>query len=431
MKKIFFLFAVIYSVNIQAQQSLSLSDAVNIALKNNFDILVARNNADIDKINNTKANAGMLPSITLNSSGVYNYNNVHQKMSPATINKYPNQSTTNIGANTQLSWILYDGGKMFITKNKLSEMQALGELQFKSKVLDVTYKVVSAYYDIVRQKQELRSITEVISYNTQRVVIARTGFQSGQINKTELLQAQIDLNVATENAINQKNAISEAQKTLNSILGKDANIIYEVSDSIPSSVVPDKNEILFRLESSNIDILALKKQLDVAKLALKETQRGYYPTLNFQGGYYLSQISNSEGSTLRNNVYGPQLGITLSVPIYNFGETKRKISLAKIDLLSTQYSLENAKLQINIDIQNAYTDYNNQQQLLSIEKDNNTLAKENMDICLKRLQLGQTTSLEVHQAQENYIQSQTRLINFEYNLKMAETKIKQLLSSIL
>ena len=57
------------------------------------------------------------------------------------------------------------------------------------------------------------------------------------------------------------------------------------------------------------------------------------------------------------------------------------------------------------------------------------LTKENLDISTQRLKLGQTTSIEVHFAQENYVQSCTRLINFEYTLKIAETKLKQLLSS--
>jgi outer membrane protein TolC len=67
---------------------------------------------------------------------------------------------------------------------------------------------------------------------------------------------------------------------------------------------------------------------------------------------------------------------------------------------------------------------------LQIEKSNTALAKENLDISMERLRLGQTTSLELHQAQESYVDSHTRLTNFEYILKVAETKLKQLLSAL-
>jgi len=424
-----FLLLILFST-VQAQNILTPDKAVDIALKNNFDILIARNDADVAKMNNTSGNAGMLPTINMNGSGYYSYDNVRQKNSSGTITKYPSQSSTSVSANTELSWTLFDGGKMFVTKNKLGEIQALGELQFQAKVLETMYNVIAAYYDIVRQKQQLNSINEAISYNKERVTIAQTGFNAGSLVKTDLLQAKIDLNVAIENAINQQYTIDEAQKILNSMLGQDPTVVFEVTDSIPLSYFPDKNELLLKLNSSNASILSFQKQIDIARLTLKENQKAYSPILSFKGGYYLSQTVNSEGSTLNNRSYGPQVGGTVSIPLYNGGETKRKISIAKKELQSAEYDLENIKLQVNTELQNTLTDFENQQHLLQIEKENNQLAKENMEISLQRLRLGQTTSLEVHQAQESYVQSATRLINFEYNLKIAETKLKQLIASL-
>jgi outer membrane protein TolC len=68
--------------------------------------------------------------------------------------------------------------------------------------------------------------------------------------------------------------------------------------------------------------------------------------------------------------------------------------------------------------------------LLEIEKENNQYATEYLQISFNRMKFGQTNSLEVHQAQENYVQSCTRLINFRYNLKIAETKLKQFISKM-
>lgn len=430
MKKIVLLFIWILSANAGAQ-TLSLQQAVDMALRKNFDILVSRQQADINKLNNTKGNAGMLPTVNFNGTSNVSYNNVYQKMSTAnTTNKYPSQLSTDWGANAMLSWTLYDGGKMYVTKKKLSEMQALGELQYNAQVLEVIYNVVAAYFDIVRQKEELKSINEIINYNRQRAVIAQTGFNAGSLAKTELLQAQIDMNVATENAVTQKFAISEALKALNALLGEDPTINIEVTDSIPPSIVPDKNEMLLKVESSNADLLALKKQIDVAKLVVKEAEKSNAPKISLQGGYYLSQSTNSQGNIKNDRSYGMQVGGTLSIPLYTAGETKRKTAVAKTELLISQYNLESEHLQISKDLENAYNDFESQQKLLEIERQNYRLAKENMDISLQRLKLGQTGSLEVHQAQESYAQSSTRLTNFEYSLKMAETKLKQMISGL-
>jgi outer membrane protein len=414
----------------EAQQLLTVEDAVNIALQNNFDILVARNDADIARVNNTAGNAGMLPTISVTGSGNYGISNLSQKQSSGLENKYPSLESVSVNAGTQLSWTLFDGGKMFITRNKLREIETLGEIQFRDRVLQTIYNVVSAYYDVVRQKQQLSSINESMNYNRERVKIAEAGFNAGSMMKTDLLQARIDLNVMTENAINQQYNIDAAKRSLNELLGRDNSIPFEVSDSIPVNYIPDRKLLLQKIDSSNTTILAYRKQSDIARLSLKEFNKSYSPELSLAGGYNISHTSNSEGSVLKSRSYGPQIGGTLAIPIFSAGENRRKIAAARIEAQSADYDFQNIRLQINTDLQNALTNFDNQKKLLEIEKDNNELTRENLEISLQRLRLGQTTSLEVHQAQENFVLSSTRLINFEYSLKITETRLKQLIATL-
>lgn len=414
----------------EGQNILTVDETVNIALKNNFGILVARNDADIAKANNTPGNAGMLPSLQVTGSGSYALDNVRQTLSAGSENKYPSLATSSVNAGTQLSWKLFDGGKMFVTKNKLEEIEALGEIQFRDKVLQTLYNVISAYYDVVRQKQQLNSINEVMHFNQERVKIAQAGYDAGSMLKTDLLQARIDLNVIMETAINQQFIIDSSKKYLNELLGKNSDTTFEVSDSIPLNYSPDKNTLLRALDSSNTTLQSFHKQIDIARLSLKEYTKSYLPAVNLSGGYFYSHSDNSMGSILNSRSFGPQIGGNLTVPIYSAGENKRKVTTAKIQLQSAEYDLQNIELQVNTDFQNALTGFENQQQLLKIEKENNELTKENLQISLQRLRLGQTTSLEVHLAQENFVLSSTRLINFEYNLKIAETKLKQLIASL-
>ena len=415
---------------INAQELISIDDAVSIALKNNFDIQVARNDADIDKINNTLGNAGMLPTFQATGSANYALNDEYQKLSSGAENKYPSLTTKEISAGAELNWTLFDGGKMFVTKNKLNEIQALGEIQFKQKVQETIYDVIAAYYEVVKQKQQLVSFHEAINYNKQRVLIAQTGFDAGTLDKTNLLQAKIDLNVTLENAINQETVIDAAKKALDKILGQNIGFVSDVSDSIPLTYFPDKEALFQKVDSANISILSSQKEIEIARLSLKENQRNYSPYINLKGGYYASQAINSEGSILKNRILGPQIGATIVVPLFNAGETKRQISVAKLNLQSAELNLQNNRLKVNTDFENIFNDFETQQRLLQIEKDNNQLAKENMKICLQRLKFGQSTSLELHQAQENYVQSSTRLLNYQYNLKMLETALKQLIADL-
>jgi outer membrane protein TolC len=413
-----------------AQKKLTIEDAISIAMKNNFDILVAENEAGIAKANNTPGNAGMLPTVAVTGSGTIEQNNVHQKLSSGVENNNPALAGSSLNAGVQLNWNLFDGGKMFVTKSKLAEIQSLGEIQYKAKVLQTISAVIAAYYDIVRQKQQLNSINEALNLNRERVIIAQAGYNAGSMLKSDLLQAKIDLNVNSENAINQQFTIEAATKTLRVLLGGKGEETFEITDSIPINYSPDKARLVEKLNNSNTSIIGFQKQIEIAQLALKESRAAYLPTLSFKAGYYASQSVYSAGSVLKNSSVGPQAGGTLAIPVYNAGETKRRTTTAKIQAESAEYDLQNIRLQVNTELQNTLTEFDNQQQLLKIETENNELAKENIQISLDRLKHGQTTSLEVRRAQEDYMQSCTRLINFRYNLKMAETKLKQLVSEL-
>jgi outer membrane protein len=413
-----------------SQQLLSVDDAVALALKNNYDILVARNDADIAKLNNTAGNAGMLPNVSVSGSDNYSINNDYQKLSGDVITKYQDLSSNSLNAGIFLNWTLFDGGKMFVTKKKLSEIQALGDIQFKGKVQQTVYNVIISYYDVVRQKQELISLNEVIKYNEERVKISQTSFNAGLAPKTDLLQAQIDLNVFRENALNQQTVIISSKRTLNQLLSRETDTPFEVSDSIPLNYMPDKIELSKKLYENNTGILDFQKQTDIAKLSIKEFNSQLLPKLNFDAGYNFYDMTNSVGTLLQNRYYGPLLGGTLTIPVYQSGNASRQINIAKLQLRSSDYNLQSIKLQTNTDLQNALTEFENQKQLLQIEKNNNRIAKENLEISLQRLKQGQTTSLEVSLAQKSFVESYTRLTNFEYNLKLAETKIKQLISAL-
>jgi outer membrane protein TolC len=414
-----------------SQKVLTSEDAISIALKYNYDILVARNSATTDSVNNTPGNAGMLPDVTISSAESYSTaTKLHQKFSDGSTLSSSNTQSNSLNANIGLSWTLFDGGKMFVTKRKLSEIQELGEIQFRDRVLQTVYDVILAYYDVVRQKQELASINEVITYNLDRVKISQTSFDAGLSPKTNLLQAKIDLNVYQENAINQQSIILAAKRSLNQLLGRNTDVQFEVLDSIPISESLDNRVLSQKLDSSNTSILAYQKQIDVDKLSIKEMNSMLLPKIFFNTGYGLFQSNSPDGNPLVNRTIGPSVGGTVSIPIYQGGNAIRQIKVAKIQLQSDQYNLENVRLKVNQQLQNALTQFENQLNLLKIEKDNAILAKENLEISIQRLRYGQTTSLEVSLAENSFVDSLTRLINFEYNLKVAETKLKQLLARL-
>lgn len=413
-----------------AQTVITVDDAVKIALAKNYGILMARNDAEVTRINNSLGSAGMLPSVSLSGSGGYSISDQKQTALDGTVKKYNGTTTQSLSTGVELNWTLFDGGKMFVTKQKLSEIQSLGELQLKDQVLQTQYDVISAYYNVVRQKQQLASINEIIKYNTERVKILQTSFNAGLAAKNSLLQAKIDLNVYKENAISQQYNINTAKKSLSLILGTSTDSLYEVADSIPTGEPINKSEMVQKLFDVNTNVLSSQKQVDIAKLTLNEYRKSRYPIINFSAGYSITKRDYTNWNSKQSTTLGPEFQGTISIPLYQAGRISRQVSTQKLEVETMKYNLENVKQKVSTDLSNAINEYDYQQSMLAIEKENNQLTKENLEISIQRLKQGETTTLEVHQAQDDYMQSCTRLVNFKYNLKVAELKLRQLLSTL-
>jgi outer membrane protein TolC len=392
---------------VTAQTLLTADQAVDLALQRNYEVRIARNAADAAAASNTLGNAGMLPNADLTGAGKYA------------------AGAGSLKADATLTWTLFDGGRMFVTKTKLSQIQALGEIEFRDQVLQTVYDVTEAYYDVVRQKQQLSSINEVISTGEERVKILQTGFQSGQGPKAGLLQARIDLNVLREKALAQQVTLKTSRRTLNRLLGREAGTAFEVADSIPLGPLPDRRELTEKLSAGNTQILSARQQWEIAKLAVMENQARRWPRAAVQAGFTLYPADTAADISRNAQVTG-----TVTVPLFQGGNISRQVKAAKIQEKSAEATLENAQLNAESQLQNALDILENQQAILAIEKENVLLARENLDIALGRLRLGQSTSLDLKLAEESYMDSQTRLVNFTYSLKLVETKIKQLIAGM-
>lgn len=411
------------------QALLTPEDAVNIAVKNNYDILISQTSSEISRADNTAGNAGLLPDIGLNITDNYAHNNTSLELSSGETINSSNAHSNVLNGNVELNWTLFDGGKMFVTKKKLNEIESLGEIRFQDQVNQTVYDVITAYFDVVRQKQQLSSINEAIDFNSERVKILEASFNAGLVPKTDLLQSQVDLNVYLENAILQETVIVNSKRTLNKYLSRDPDMPFEVIDSIELNYVVDSTELISKLYNTNTQVLSFQKQLEISKLSVKELVALHYPSLIFNASYNFFQSDNSASNVMKNRTYGPQLGGALSLPLYYGGNIRRQIGIARLEETTAGYNLQNIRLQVNTELLNSLTAYERALQLVDLEKKNSILAKENLTICMQRLRLGQTTALEVRQAEESYVQSLTRKILFEYAAKDAETRLKQLIAA--
>ncbi len=430
MKKIAIILSLLISLVANSQTIISPERAVEISLQNNYNIRIYKNLSSIDSIENNISNAGFVPTINLATNVKTSSTHLVQDLSSGAIIDYNNLNNNTLNTGVELNWNIFDGGKMFIEKQKLDEYQDLGELELKNQVLQTSFEVLQVYYSIVMQKELLRSIDTLISFNTSRLEITQAKFASGNISKTEVIQAQIDLNLAKTSNLKQSQIIAETKLLLLDKMGWQLDLKYEVIDSISSSINLDFNTLKQKTNTNNLAILSYEKQKSIALLNLNMVKRNYLPTINLNAGYYFGGYSNSEGSVYRSRSLGPEIGASLNIPIYNAGETRRNAKIAIINLDNQEIELQKLKSKIMVEVETILNEYAVAEQSMVLEAQNLELAKNYLEISKLRLQQGQATTLEVHQAQVEYIGASSRLLNLKMDKKLAELKLLQLAAEI-
>ena len=418
------------SLNVFSQRVLSIEEAIGTAIKNNYDILLVKNDARSAAVDYGYAYAAFLPLLNGTAGKVWNDNNQKQNFLDGR-KRSANVNSSNVSATVDLDWTLFDGLKMFATRNRFEQLKELGEANVKVQVVNSVAAVINNYYNIVRQKQQLRAIDTLMSINEERVKLADKKISVGMGSKPELLQARVDLNAQRAARLLQETLIAQLREQLNQLTGIPIQTDYDVSDSIPLNLNLDYNYVANDIEKSNPGLLASAKTIDIAKLALKERRSELFPVVQFNSAYNFGRLSNAsvvnpEFQPIFSLNKGFNYGFTASIPILNGFNTRRLIKQAGLDLEYNRLAYDTQKSRIELGVNNSYKDYQYQKKALILEEENITLAKENVFIALERFRQGVSTYIELREAQISLETAFNRLIAARYNTKLAETELLRL-----
>lgn len=429
-KNIACLLVMLAGFNAYSQQKLTVEEAVAAAIENNYDIQLLRNDSVLAALNNSYAYAALLPRINATTGLVFNNNNTRQRLADGSERKQGGIRSNNIAASVNLNWTIFDGFKMFATRDKLAEIVTLGELNIKNQLVNTVSDVIKTYYNIVRQKQQLIAIEEQMSLNDERVTQAEKKLSVGLGAKPELLQAKVDLNAQIAARLRQQTLIEQLKEQLNLLMVMASSTRYEVEDSIPFRNDLMVTDILMAAEQNSPELQVTRQNIKIAQLTLRENKADRFPTISFNSAYNFSKTENqlvvNNFTPLLNRNLGFNYGLSMIIPIFNNFTVKRQIKATQLDIdyQNTLYNYQ--KWRMDVGISNAYRDYELQKKTLRLEEENILLAKENVYIASERLRLGVTSYLELRETQKSLEDAYNRLIAARYDTKLAETELLRL-----
>ena len=268
-----------------AQEVLTLEDAVKIALENNYEIKIAANNLEIDKTNVAIGNAGMLPRVSADIVDNNNLQNTTQTRLNGEVISLDNAKNNNLNYGVALDWTIFDGLKMFAIYDQLKEFQKLGDTQLRQTIIKKVSDVNSIYFDLVQQQQNLSHLDSTIVISKIRLDFTQNRYTIGKGSKLDVLNAQVDLNTDLGNLIKQKQSYANSKTLLNQVLARELKSDFIVTETIAIDNNLMLDELIALAQKQNPELILQIINKNISELQLKQIKGERYPVVRVNTGY--------------------------------------------------------------------------------------------------------------------------------------------------
>ena len=429
---LFFVFTI--QVSTFGQQKLALDDAIQLGIQNQYSIQIVKKRAQQAVNDNSLGNAGFLPTLTGSANKNYTISGLDQQffggLRAPLVQSGVNSTSGNAGL--VMAWTLYDGKGMFILRDRFTELQNLGTTQTESTIENFIAQISTTYYDIIRQDLRVNNFKKGLEISNDRLKLAKDRYEVGQGSKVDYYSAQVDFNEDKALLLAQEQSYTNTKITFNSLLIRGLTTEFTVTsliDLLPKLNLEELKSFASKQNPILISAILTKK---IADLETKSLQSQQIPQIDLLAGYNVNNVRNGAGFGVEkgsSNVLN--YGLRATVNIFDGYNQKRRVQNAKINAEIAQLQVEDLKNNLYAALERTYVNYENALNLIELETENYTIAKQNINIAFDRFKVGIATSYELREVQRNAVAAETRLIEAKFGAKSAEIELIRLSGTIL
>ena len=406
-----------------SQDSLTLDQALSIALDNNFGIRLSKKQTEISGNRIHIGNAGMLPKLDAQAGVNYTHNNTkteyHVPLDPVDEKGSP---STSYNASVGLTYTLWDGLGMFRNFKRLKEIRNVSDAQTRINIENTLVQVVAAFYHVARASINQKLASETLDISRERLKRIEYRLESGAGGSIDLLNARVDFNADSVLLLQAKAAVENARQQLQFLLGNEMDFSMPVAAvTRPGQVSTDG--LLETAVENNIAVQLAKINLNVSQLDVQLIRAFRSPRLTANAAYSYSEQRADAGFISKSSNTGFSGGLTVVMNLFDGYKTNINAQNARIGMQSQTIALEQAEATVTRDLGIALTNYENTLTIFSLEKSNLATAMQNFNRSKELFDLGQITSTQFREAQLNLTRSKFRLTDARFEVKLAETEI--------
>ncbi|HEY7212651.1 MAG TPA: TolC family protein [Bryobacteraceae bacterium] len=403
------LFALIVAASASAQ-TITLADALVRAQKYAPQLQTANIAAQLAHEDTKQARAATLPSVSALNQFIYTEGNGTPSgvfVANDGVHVYNEQ----VIAHEELLALLRGGEVRYAAA---AEAVAKARVEVAARGLRST--VIQDYFAIVSAERKVRNTERSLDEARQFVDITQKQERGGEAAHADVIKAQIQAQQREREVSEAQLADQKAKIALAVLIFPSLQVSYSVVDDLAQiGLLPPEPETVAQARASNPDLRATSEALRQAKLGVSVARYGYLPSLGLDVFYGINAnqfaartdepTEGTRRSTLPNFIvpYRQNLGYsamaTLNVPLWNWGSIHSKVKQAQLRSRQAELELATTQKQVQSDIATAYQEAKIALAQLDLLRSSSNLSNESLRLTLLRYKAGESTTLEVVDAQ--------------------------------
>ena len=431
------------STNAIAQEKLlSKTEAIALALEQNFGIKVAENTVEIADNNQGVLNTGFLPTLTGTAGATYNRDDstiefpgqVDENGNPRPNFEINKAEAQRYNAGLNLNYILFDGLGRRYNYKILKEQYQLTELQARETIQNTILQLLSIYFEVARLSENEYAQKQALEVSKDRIKRAQYAFEYGQNTQLDVLNAEVDVTNDSIILLNTQRLLNNTKRDLNVVLNQGVSNLFEVDTLISFIPMLEIQAMVDDVSVNNLAILQTERNLAINEYDIKVSKSGYLPVIGLTGSYGWN-LNQSAASAFfpgtNNNNLNLALTAGLTWNLFDGGSTITRVRNAKIVYENQELLKKQVELEVARDIENALETYENRLTIYEIQEKAVITNQNNFERSREQYQLGRITSITFRQAQINLLAAQTTKNLAKYDAKLAELELLQLTGQLL
>ena len=420
------------SGNLYAQQNYTLKSCLETGLEKNYSIRMVRNEEQVSKNNATIANAGYLPTLDLSAGFNGNINDTETKArATGETTKTTGVFDKTLNAGLNLNWTIFDGFKIQANYERLKELERQGETMTRIAIEDFIADLTAEYYNYIQQQIRLKNFRYAMSLSKERLRIVEERYIVGNFSRLDLQQARVDYNADRAQYMKQQESVKTSRIRLNELMANDdMSQSITVNDSIIDlNTLLSYDELWQSTLNNNASLLKSEQNKKLASLEMKAVKSRNFPYLRVNAGYGYTLNKYEINTNSRRDNLGLNFGVTMGFNLFD-GNRRREIKNARIAIENAQLQQDDIRQTLKADLSNLWQAYQNNIEMLELERENLIAAVENHEIASERYMLGNLSGIEMREAQKSLLDAEERILKAEYDTKMCEISLLQLSGKI-